>query len=90
VAVVLGRVDSSLLVLALNLALEKADGEWSALLASLLAGNRLLTETATRPYRTVLLPVSPPFRERAPNTVAFLDGLRQLKATHRCATAMAV
>jgi hypothetical protein len=59
-AVVSGRADG-LLVLALHLALKKADGEWSALLASLLARNGLVTETTTRPYRTVLLPVSPPF-----------------------------
>lgn len=48
-AVVWGRVRGLLV-----LALEKADGKWSILLASLLARNGLATEMATRPYRTLL------------------------------------
>lgn len=39
-----------------GIALEETDGEWGTLLASLLAGNSLVTETVTRPYRIVLPP----------------------------------
>lgn len=39
-----------------GIALEKTNGEWGTLVASLLAGNGLVTGTATRPYRIVLPP----------------------------------